>query len=102
MTSTFTKLVSNTHDQMGEYTFDGTLTINSKLKGNSISGIIAKNGIDIGNISLDINFDNSTISWQESNVTYNWISKETLKQFIDKFITEVNKQYSAYITALNS
>lgn len=102
MNSILTKFVSNTYDQIGEYGFTGTLLINSSFKNNSIQGIISKNGIDAGHISIDINFNNNRITKKEHDIDYNLIPKEIINQFIDRFIAEVNRQHAAYIAALNS
>ena len=76
---------------MGDYTFDGTLILSNNNNRHSISGIISKNNVDIGNIALDINFNDSTISYKESDIMYNWISKDILIQFIDRLIAEANR-----------
>lgn len=102
MNSVLTKFVSNTYDQIGEYGFTGTLLINSGFKDNSIQGIISKNGVDAGHISIDLDFDSNRITKKEHDIVYNWIPKEIINQFIDRFIAEVNRQYTAYIAALNS
>lgn len=102
MIKTFNKFSCAIQDQIGDYVFDGVLFINGEIRNDTIDGVLGYKNKEIAKIIVRINLDNNTISRNVYDVTQESNYKEIIDQFIDRILTEANRQYTAYITALNS
>lgn len=102
MNKVFNKFSYEVEDYLNDYTFIGRITINKSLEQNSIDGTIIFKQQKLDNIFIRVDINNNIISVSTSNIEVQNTPKEIVNQFIDRLIAEANRQYSAYITALNS